>query len=97
MFSENPASDDSWDLVETSTKQVVEVSQPPIVPSSNSAFEDKPLQTSPGIAVIGAAGNFPGAQDADIFYERLVQGYSSITSRKAELPPKLPEGSIWIL
>ena len=71
-------------------------SQLPIVPSSNTAFEDKPLETSPGIAVIGVAGKFPGAQDADTFYERLVQGYSGITSRKAELPPTLSEGSIWV-
>ena len=71
-------------------------SQPPILPSSNTAFEDKPLETSLGIAVIGVAGNFPSAQDADTFCERLVQGYSGITSRKAELPPTLPGGSIWV-
>ena len=65
-------------------------SQSPILPSSNTAFEDKPLETS------RVAGKFPGGQDADTFYERLVQGYSGITSRKAELPPTLPEGSIWI-
>ena len=73
-----------------------EASESPITHPSSVSIDEHPLEALQGIAVIGIAGKFPGAQDADTFYERLMENYSGITSRTDEAPPYLPEGSIWV-
>lgn len=92
----SPASDKSWDLIETSPSKATTVRQATITQPSSGVIEEQSLEASQGIAVIGVAGKFPGAQDADLFYERLMQGYSGISSRAHEVPITLPEGCIWV-
>lgn len=53
-----------------------------------------PNQTD--VAIIGLSGRFPGAQDADSFYEQLLRGYNGITpSTTCRTKPTLP-GNIWV-
>lgn len=96
VSSGRPASDDSYDLAETSAEELMEANESPITSPSNGSIEEHPLGASQGVAVIGVAGRFPGAEDADTFYERLMERYSGITSRTDEAPPDLPQGGIWV-
>ncbi|KAB2573376.1 Hybrid PKS-NRPS synthetase TAS1 [Lasiodiplodia theobromae] len=53
-----------------------------------------PNQTD--VAIIGLSGRFPGAQDADAFYEQLLRGYNGITpSTSCRTKTTLP-GNIWV-
>lgn len=48
-----------------------------------------------GVAIVGLAGRFPGARNADEFYKNLMQGYSGI--KPATIPERktLP-GNLWV-
>lgn len=49
-----------------------------------------------GVAVIGIAGRFPGAQNADEFYKNLVQGYSGIRTTDHSSERKTLPGNLWV-
>ena len=63
--------------------------------SSSSSTNGEPSDDLQDIAVIGIAGKFPGAQDADEFYKRLMERYDGISTSENAAPP-VPEGAIWV-
>ncbi|KAF4631120.1 hypothetical protein G7Y89_g7005 [Cudoniella acicularis] len=68
--------------------QAVEIS-PAISPqTSSSEFE--------GVAIIGVAGRFPGAEDADEFYNNLMKQKISIKQNSKSPTPDIPDGCLWV-
>ncbi|WZH48361.1 amino acid adenylation domain protein [Fusarium acuminatum] len=55
------------------------------------------VHTDDGIAVIGIAGRFPGAQDPDSFYKNLLENYLAIVDApKNGRSTTTPEGNMWV-
>lgn len=67
--------------------------QEPKIPIRLAAGENEPKQDRDGVAIIGMAGRFPGAENVDQFWSNLVDGKESIvdldekTLRKAGVDP----------
>ena len=80
----------------SNTKDIADWGHQSSVSESTLISTNEELSDSLGdIAVIGLAGKFPGAQDADEFYERLLERYDGISKSEKPAPP-VPEGGIWV-
>ena len=63
-------------------------------PATSVASE--PVEGAPGIAITGMAGRFPGAQSADEFYAKLMEGSPAFTTAATTEPRKTLPGNTWV-
>ena len=54
------------------------------------------VDEAPSVAIVGIAGRFPGASNADEFYQKLVKGYSGIVPSVICPERKTLPGNIWV-
>lgn len=54
------------------------------------------VDEAPSVAIVGIAGRFPGASNADEFYQKLVKGYSGIIPSATCPERKTLPGNIWV-